>query len=374
MNIGTPASTSVDDVRAYLSRFLGDDRVIDIEPAWLKWLVLQVLLGTRPQASAEAYKSIWDPDRGSPLQFHTEDLVEGLQQKLGDDFVVRMCFQYSAPFTKDALQQFSEDGISDIVLVPMFPQYASGTTGACLSVAYEQAAKMYCTPNFSVVPPFYQEALFCSAQQEEIAKVVGPQGRDVDHTLFSFHGLPEGQCSKAHTGGTACGPDCGCKMTRLNKNCYRAQCHETARRLAFGLGLEAGKWSVSFQSRLTLRDSVKWIRPYTDEAFAELARSGVRRLAVAAPSFTVDCLETCEELSITGKEQFQEAGGEELLVVPCLNSSPRWVESLAEMIEERAVGPARKAPQASRGSHHREEGLCPVSGKFGMWRKERQVD
>jgi len=359
INIGTPASTSVDDVRDYLSRFLGDDRVIDIEPKWLKYIVLQVLLGIRPQVSAEAYKSIWDPKRGSPLQFHTEDLTEQLQHELGDDFVVRMSFQYSQPFTPDAVQAFAKDGVDDIVLLPMFPQYASGTVGTCLSSCYETAAKMYCVPRFSVVPPFYKDSSFLFAQKEIIANVIGPKGCNVDHMLFSFHGLPEAQCAEAHTGGTACGPDCRCGVNDHNRNCYFAQCHETARLLASGLGLAASQWSVAFQSRLTLRDTVQWIKPYTDEVFATLAESGVRRLAIAAPSFTIDCLETLEELSITGKEQFEAAGGEELVVIPCLNSSSDWVSGLAQLVKKQTVPiPTLTSP-----------GLCPVSGKFGVWQQ-----
>jgi len=372
MNIGTPASTEVNDVRDYLARFLGDDRVIEIEPKILKFIILQILLGLRPQKSAEAYKAIWDKSRGSPLKFHTEDLVEDLQQKLGDQFVVRHCFQYSAPFTTNVVREFTEDGIDNVVLVPMFPQYASSTVGTCLQDAYEVGAKMYCTPCFSVVPPFYSTPQFLHAQSEEIAKVVGPHGCDVDHTLFSFHGLPKEQCSKTHAKGTACGPACAERMTRTNKNCYHGQCHETARQLAALLGLKEGQWSVAFQSRLTLRNTIEWIGPYTDEALAELAKGGVRRLALAAPSFTIDCLETCEELSITGEEQFKEAGGEELLVVPCLNNSQHWVTGLSHLVKLQAPAWHTTADAAAAAvADASSPGFCPVSGRFGLWRQER---
>jgi ferrochelatase len=367
MNIGTPASTSTDDVRDYLSRFLGDDRVLDIEPGWLKWIVLQALLGTRPQKSAEAYKAIWDQERGSPLQFHTEDLVKGLQGALGPRYAVKIGFQYSAPFIKDSLRDFADEGIEEIVLAPMFPQYASGTTGSCVSIAYKFAADMYCTPSFKVLPPFFQKSSFLAPQCHEISKVIGPKGCNVDHTLFSFHGLPVAQCSKAHKGGATCKCDASSPLTSDNMNCYRAQCHDTARRLAAALDLADGSWSVAFQSRLTIRDTVPWIGPYTDEAFSELARSGVKRLAVTAPSFTADCLETIEELGITGTEQFEEAGGEELLVVPCLNSSDEWASGLAHMVK--AMTPPVDVEADARSTlNTNTEGLCPISGKFGMWR------
>jgi len=368
MNIGTPASTAVDDVRDYLSRFLGDDRVLELEPPFLKFLVLQVLLGTRPQKSADSYKRIWDEERGSPLLFHSQDLVEGLQKQLGDQFVVRMCFQYSAPFTRDVLSQFNEEGIDQIVLVPMFPQYASGTVGTCVSTAYKHAADLFIAPSFSVVPPFYRETAFLAAQALEIGKAIGPQGCNVDHTLFSFHGLPTAQCDAAHRGGTRCDEACTCQITKDNKNCYRAQCYDTARRLASALGLGSGRWSVAFQSRLTLRDTVPWIQPYTDEAFVSLAKRGVRRLAVTAPSFTVDCLETLEELGIGGQEEFREAGGEELLVVPCVNSSKWWVSGLASLVAAHA--PSVETP-ASLKDPSSLQGTCPISGKTGVWRLDR---
>jgi len=372
MNIGTPASTEVNDVRDYLARFLGDDRVIEIEPKVLKFMILQILLAFRPQKSAEAYKAIWDESRGSPLQFHTEDLVKDLQQKLGDQFVVRHCFQYSAPFTTNVIREFTEDGIDNVILVPMFPQYASSTVGTCLQDAYEVGAKMYCTPCFSVVPPFYKTPQFLHAQKEQIAKVVGPHGCNVDHTLFSFHGLPTEQCSKTHAKGTTCGPACAERITRTNKNCYHGQCHETARQLAASLGLKEGQWSVAFQSRLTLRNTIEWIKPYTDKTLAELAKSGVRRLALAAPSFTIDCLETCEELSITGEEQFKEAGGEELLVVPCVNNSEHWVTGLSQLVKLQAPAWQTTAEAAAAAAADPSvPGSCPVSGRFGLWRQER---
>mmetsp|Transcript_34035 Transcript_34035/g.66978 ORF Transcript_34035/g.66978 Transcript_34035/m.66978 type:complete len:517 (+) Transcript_34035:41-1591(+) len=373
MNIGTPASTEVHDVRDYLARFLGDDRVIELQPPFLKFIILQILLGVRPQKSAEAYKAIWDESRGSPLQFHTEDLVTDLQQKLGDQFVVRHCFQYSAPFTTNIIREFTKDGIDNVILVPMFPQYASSTVGTCLQEAYEVGAKMYCTPCFSVVPPFYNTPQFLHAQTEEIAKVVGPHGCNVDHTLFSFHGLPTEQCSKSHSRGTKCGPGCAEKITATNKNCYHGQCHETARRLAAGLGLKEGQWSVAFQSRLTLRNTVEWIGPYTDKALAELAKSGVRRLALAAPSFTIDCLETLEELSITGEEQFKEAGGEELMVVPCINASEHWVTGLSQLVKLQAPAWQTTADAAATAAADpKTPGHCPVSGRFGIWRQSHE--
>ncbi|CAJ1374762.1 unnamed protein product [Effrenium voratum] len=221
-------------------------------------------------------------------------------------------------------------------LVPMFPHYASGTTGSCLAGAYRTAAELYCTPFLSVLPPFYGHRLYVSAMEKRILASIGEKGKNVDHTLFSFHGVPEEQCSRTDITGSYCNKGAGCcaVLKKENRNCYRAQCFETARLLASSLGLEEGSWSIGFQSRLTLRGTIEWIKPYTDEAFVDLAKRGVRKLAIVAPSFTADCVETLEELGITGREEFEEAGGEELVVIPCLNSSTDWVKSLAHIVTE----------------------------------------
>jgi len=336
LNIGTPASTEVDDVRKYLSLFLADDRVIEIKPPLLKAVLLQVILATRPASSAENYKKVWDPVRGSPLLFHSQDLAKGLQEELGDAYLVRIGMAYSKPFVQDALRSLAASGVDDVLLVPMFPHYASSTTGSILANAYQTAAEVFCTPFLRVLPPFYNNTHYLKAMTEQIASSVGQGGKDVDHLLFSFHGVPEAQCSKTDTTESVClrTPDCCARMRRENRNCYRAQCFETARLLAKQLGLKDSHWSIGFQSRLTLRGTIQWIRPYTDEAIEDLARKGVKRLAVVAPSFTADCVETIEELGITGREEFEEAGGKELVVVPCLNSSGAWVKSLSDILRQ----------------------------------------
>jgi len=170
----------------------------------------------------------------------------------------------------------------------------------------------------------------------QIREVVGPKGSQVDHLLFSFHGLPETQCARTDDTGTCClkSGDCCSRLTRANRNCYRAQSVETARLLAYELGLPDDAWSIGFQSRLTLRGRIKWIEPYTDEVFVSLAERGVKKLAIVAPSFVADCVETLEELGITGSEEFKAAGGEELIVVPCLNSAPMWVHGMSRIISE----------------------------------------
>lgn len=336
MNIGTPASTETKDVREYLGRFLGDDRVLDIKPALLKAVLLQVLLAVRPQKSAAAYAKIWDAERGSPLLYHTQDLQEALQQELGDEFVVRIGFAYSQPFVEDALREFAAEAVDEVLLVPMFPHYASSTTGSLLQNVYETAAKQYCTPLLRVLPPFYDDKLYLQAMRSTMVEAFGERGCKVDHVLFSFHGIPERQCTATDDTQKHClkVPDCCAAVISANRNCYRAQCFESARLLARELGLEDGRWSIGFQSRLTLRGTIQWIRPYTDEALAELPKRGVRRLGLLSPAFTADCIETIDELGDEGREEFEAAGGEELVLLPCLNSSSIWVAALAQMVRQ----------------------------------------
>mmetsp|Transcript_22539 Transcript_22539/g.59493 ORF Transcript_22539/g.59493 Transcript_22539/m.59493 type:complete len:502 (+) Transcript_22539:78-1583(+) len=352
LNIGTPASTEVADVREYLGRFLADDRVIDIKPPPLKAVLLQLLLATRPASSAENYKKVWDPVRGSPLLYHSQDLAAGLQKDLGDQYIVQIGMAYSKPFVADALRSLAASGVDDVLLVPMFPHYASSTTGSILANAYQTAAEVFCTPFLKVLPPFYNSPSYLNAMTDLIAGVIGKGGQDVDHLLFSFHGLPETQCSRTDTTESLClrRPDCCAQMRRENRNCYRAQCFETARLLAAQLGLKDGAWSIGFQSRLTLRGTIQWIRPYTDEAIENLAERGVKRLAVVAPSFTADCVETIEELGITGREEFEKAGGEEFIVVPCLNSSSAWIRCLSDMLRAQLAGlPVASSHASSSG-------------------------
>jgi len=260
--------------------------------------------------------------------------VKGLQQELGPDFEVRIGMQYSEPFADEVISDLSRAGCDKIVLFPMYPQYASSTTGAALDFLYKKAASMYNTPFLVAIPPYYDNPLFIEAMEKRITEAIGPQGEDVEHLLFSFHGVPETQCKKTDYEGLRCqrSPVCCSQLDFDNRNCYRAQCYETARAIAKKMSLKDGTWSVSFQSRLTLRDTIKWIEPYTDVVFADLARRGIRKLAVVAPSFTIDCVETLEELAGQGTEQFEEAGGEKLVVIPCVNSADYWATGVAKII------------------------------------------
>lgn len=334
VNIGTPASTSVEDVKEYLIRFLGDKPVMDIEDPEEKQAVLERILESRPAKSAESYSRIWDPDRGSPLLYHTEDLAASLQQALGEAYDVCIGFQYSEPSMETALMRFMSLGAEKIILVPMFPHFAEATVGAFLANTSRTAAKLGCSAYLQVVPPFYKNPGYVEAAQQLIKDSVGPGGRSVDHVVFSFHGIPESQCTRTDETESVCMriPNCCSRRCEANRNCYRAQCLETARLLARSVELPDDHWSAAFQSRRAVRGSIRWTKPYTDELLAELPKRGCRRVAICAPSYTVDCIETLGELGHDGREIFEAAGGSELLLIPCLNASETWTHNLARLI------------------------------------------
>jgi ferrochelatase len=337
VNIGTPASLNVADVREYLRAFLGDDRVVDIRPKWLKALLLEVLLLTRPAKSAEAYANIWDAKNGSPLLYYSKELAAKLQKRLGDGYAVAVGMQFGEPNLVSAMRDFRQRGIDRIIILPLFPQYASSTTGSASEMAYRAASVLYSTPYLHVVPAFYDHPAYIRSYARVIEQVIGPCGsRRVDHVLLSFHGVPETHCQRTDDTGLVCmrQEQCCGSLVQANRNCYRAQCFATARALAKELSLAPHEYTVSFQSRLTAAGP-EWIKPYTDEMLAFLPKErGIRRLAVAIPSFVTDCLETLEEIGMEGRETFLHAGGEEFFLVPCLNDSHEWADSLLRIVED----------------------------------------
>jgi protoporphyrin/coproporphyrin ferrochelatase len=345
INLGTPDAPEPAAVRRYLREFLWDHRVVDIAPV-RRWLLLNLfILPFRPKQSAEAYAKVWT-DRGSPLLFHSEDLADGVRARLGSGWHVELAMRYGKPEIPAALSRLVAAGVDRIVVLPLYPQYASSSTGSSLEVVYADAARREVTPSLSVVPPFFDDPGFIGAAVDVARPVL--DGFSPDHVLFSFHGLPERQIRKSDPTGNHCLAKDGCcdAPTLANRGCYRFQSYETARAMAAGLGLGPmdGRWSVSFQSRL---GSTPWIKPYTDQVIPVLVKNGVKRLAVLCPSFVADCLETLEEIGMRAKEQFEEAGGEELVLVPCVNSAPAWIDAVTGMVL-RAVGPAADDERTAR--------------------------
>ena len=335
INLGTPEAPEPGPVRTYLREFLNDSRVLDIHPVGRAALLNLIILPRRPAQSAEAYGKIWT-DRGSPLMVHSQDLAAGVAGKLGESWEVSLGMRYGSPSIASALLDLVDAGVERVIALPLYPQYASSSTGTALEELYATAGSMWNVPPLSVVPPFYDDPGFIDAFAAVARPVLGEL--EPDHVLFSYHGLPERHMIKSDLSGSHCLATAGCcdEIVKANRHCYRAQCYATTRLLAGALELDAAAYSVSFQSRL---GRTPWIKPYTDHALPQLAARGVKKLAVLCPSFVADCLETLEEIAIRGVAQFREAGGDELVLVPSLNSSPAWIDAVVSM-SRRAGGQA----------------------------------
>jgi ferrochelatase len=269
--------------------------------------------------------------QGSPLLVHGNALRDRLQDALGPGWAVELGMRYQSPSLATAIAKLHARGVRELALVPLYPQYASSSTGSSLEEAYRLVSEAWNVPAVRVLPPFYDHPAFLDAFAD-VGRPVLAAAR-AEHVLFSFHGLPERQVKKSDPTGTHCLAREDCCDTRVpaNRWCYRMQCFYTARELATRLGLVVGTWTVTFQSRL---GRTPWIKPHTDVVIPELAAKGVKRLAVFCPAFVADCLETLEEIGIRAKDQFLGAGGEALTLVPSLNAHPSWVRGLTRMLRE----------------------------------------
>ncbi len=330
VNLGTPDSPSVGDVRNYLREFLSDPRVLDMSAIGRALLLHGYILRTRPRKVAPAYASVWT-EMGSPLLVESQKLRDGVAAELGGAFRVELAMRYGKPSIRSALHRLLDNAPDRLVVVPLFPQYTSAATGSALARVFEVLAEGPAErlPQIYTVPAFYDDAGFLgswAAVGRERIQAFAP-----DHVLFSYHGLPERQLRPLDRSGSHClaKPDCCETLSAVNHACYRAQCFATTRSLVEPLDLAATPSSVSFQSRL---GRTPWIQPHTDVVVTDLAQQGVRRLAVLCPTFVADCLETLEEIGIRLREQWDRLGGEDLLLVPCPNAHPTWVHALAELV------------------------------------------
>lgn len=328
VQLGTPRSPSVTDVRRYLREFLSDPRVMDI-PAPVRAVLLNaVILPFRPRRSAHAYRQIWT-EAGSPLTLHTEALARRVQDLLGDTHRVVVGMRYQEPSIGRAVTELMEAGCRRLVVLPLFPQYSSAASGSALEAALSDVGERWNVPDVATIGDFYDDEGFLAA----LAGTARPLLEEFspDHVVFSYHGLPESQIRKSDPSGQWCLESAGCcgEVEAVNRFCYRAHCFATTQMVASRLGLGEGTFSTTFQSRLA---GQKWIEPYTDVVLPRLYEDGVRRLAVLTPSFTADCLETLEEIGIRGRAQWEELGGSEFLLVPCLNADPVWADAVTDMV------------------------------------------
>ena len=323
VNLGSPDSPSVPDVRRYLNEFLMDGRVIDT--AWpLRRLIVGLILINRPKESAHAYQSIWTP-AGSPLITTSRAVQEKLQARL--NVPVELAMRYQNPSIESAIRRLSAKGVDDLFLIPLFPHYAMSSYETAVVRVHEVAAQLAPKMKVTVQPPYGDMPELITAMTAVAAEYL-QQG--YDHLLFSFHGIPERHLRKSDPTHSHClsSPNCCSQPSEAHKFCYRHQCFRTADEFAKAAKLPAGKWSVSFQSRLG-RDP--WLKPYTDFEFERLAKAGVKKLLVISPAFVADCLETLEELRIRGRDSFIGAGGKEYAQIPCVNEHPLWIDALEKM-------------------------------------------
>lgn len=329
VNLGTPDAPAAGPVRRYLREFLNDPRVIDI-PALGRWLLLNLfILPFRPRKSAEAYRKIWT-DRGSPLLEHTRAFTEKLRTSLPAHFRVDFAMRYGSPSIAAKLDPLLSRSPKELIILPLYPQYSSASTGSTLEKVFGILAGKWNVPAVRVIGPFHQDPGFLdafTANGRPLLESLAP-----DHILFSYHGLPERHIRKSEgVPGHCLKPEDACcaALTSENSFCYRAQCFETTRQLARRLGLDPARYTTCFQSRL---GRTPWIKPYTDILIQDLGRQGKKKILVFSPSFVADCLETLEEMSLRGLASFREAGGDELVLVPSLNSSDAWVEAARKII------------------------------------------
>lgn len=326
VNIGTPDSCSVTDVRRYLKEFLSDPRVFD-PPWYIKYpLLWTVILPFRSRSVAWSYKKILT-EHGLPLHYHSEDLKNALQNELGNPYTVYIGMAYGNPSLSHTLEIVQKNCFEKIIIVPLFPQYAGATTGSVMDKFFKIISTWKTIPEIHTISDFCRHPGFINANLE-VAKPF--LKNPYDHLLFSFHGLPEHQIRRADLNGI-CKIDrtCCSELKPENRYCYRAACYQTAALMAESFGVSKENYSVCFQSRFGKKP---WLKPYIDEHLSQLAKNGVKKLLVACPSFVADCLETIHEVGEEYKELFLKKGGTDFQLIPCLNSHPVWGKGLADIV------------------------------------------
>ncbi len=327
INLGTPDSPATADVRKYLKEFLMDGRVIDVNPVVRNFLVKGIIVPFRGPKSAKLYQEIWSEETGSPLLHYSKIQKKLLQESLGDDYQVELAMRYQTPSIEEALEKLKDGLVESIKVIPLFPHYASASTGSVLDKVMKLVSNWQTIPNLSFVNSFHDNEKMIETFAQNAEKY---EPETFDHILFSFHGLPQRQLVKSDHSGKHClkVENCCQTLTENNKFCYSAQCYDTARLIAEKLNLEKDKFTVCFQSRL---GKDPWVQPYTSEIIKELAAKGNKRLLVFCPAFVADCLETVYEVTVEYGDEFKALGGENVQLVESLNDHPIWISALEDM-------------------------------------------
>jgi len=324
LNLGTPDSPSVGHVRSYLSQFLNDPRVIDIPWILRKILVNLIIVPFRAPKSAKVYKQLWT-ENGSPLLYYSNQQRDLLQKELGDTHDVFLAMRYKNPSIPDVLNQIQKKNYQKIIVLPLFPQYASASTGSALDEVMRVIRTWWVIPELRFISQYYNHPRYIDAF---VARGKQYNMAEYDHVLFSYHGLPERQVDKVYGEGLCSDHDCEHEITEENKYCYKATGYATTRLLATRLGIPQEKYTVCFQSRL----DKKWLEPFSDKVVEECAKKGMKKILVFSPAFTSDCLETTIEIGHEYQELFEEHGGEKVQLVESLNEHPTWIQCLKELV------------------------------------------
>lgn len=329
INLGTPEACDVKSVRIFLREFLMDKRVIDL-PAPLRWLLVNgAILPGRSRKTAEAYRKIWTGN-GSPLLENSLKLKEKLASILGEYFQVALGMRYGSPSILTALQTLLTSGCHKIIILPLFPQYASATNGSAIAKSLAILQKLSLFPEIEIINHFFNDNPFIEAWRQVVND--NYPAFEPESWIFSFHGLPLRQLNTTGCSIQQCLQHANhCSPTAKSITCYRHQCFSTAHAIAQTLGLNADRYRIAFQSRL---GRLPWLPPYLDRLLPELAEQGIKRIAVICPSFVADCLETLEEIGLRANEQWRQLGGTHFSLLPSLNTHPAWIKALAQLIKK----------------------------------------
>ncbi|MGB0914544.1 MAG: ferrochelatase [Crocinitomicaceae bacterium] len=331
IQLGTPDSPSTKDVRRYLSEFLNDKRVIDLPWLGRKLLVNGIIVPFRAPKSAKIYKELWEFGNGvSPLITHTNNVKEKLQKRFSDSKVtVHVAMRYQNPAMYDVLEEMRKENYDHIIVLPLFPQYASASTGSAVELAMDIIRKWWVVPEVSTIAQFWDNEGYIDSIVERTKEF---NISEYDHILFSYHGLPERHVDKVYEGDDLCTDQpCESEMNDHNQFCYKATCYATTRLIAAKLGLKESDYTVCFQSRL----DKKWLTPFSDKVVEEQGKNGAKKLLAFSPAFVADCLETVIEIGDEYQEIFEEFGGEKIQLVPSSNDHDRFVDGLEGLIKEK---------------------------------------
>lgn len=323
VNLGSPDSTDPKDVKRYLGEFLMDERVIDLD-YWKRWLLVKgIILNTRPKKSAAAYEKVWTKE-GSPLIVISKKLTKKVKEKLGSEVPVSLGMRYGNPSIKSALKELKSKGVTDLFVVPLYPQYAMSTTETVEEKVEEDLKTMNWKVKHTYQPPFYNDEFYLKSLTSSISEQINPA--EYDKILFSYHGIPERHIYKTDkTGHCKIDGSCCSTPSEAHKKCYRHQCLKTTEGVVNILNWDDSKTLTTFQSRL---GRAEWLKPYTANTLEELPGQGIKKIAVITPAFVADCLETIEEIGMEGKEEFLHAGGEKYDVVPCVNDREDFASAI----------------------------------------------